>query len=683
MALRKDGSMLPIELSMGAMNLNGKPATVVYIRDITDRKAAEEALKQSEMQFRAIFENAAMGVGIVDSRGHPLRINTAFEKMVDYTAEELRKTPFKAFMHPDDAFSDAKLFAEMVEGKRNQYAVEKRYIRKDGQIVWGRVTLSAVRDAKGKLSFAVGMVEDITESKMTLKKLQESEEYFRALIENAMDAIVVVRGDGSIGYGSPSIGRMLGYSPEEIVGPDGFRFAHPDDMPKVMDNFAEVMKGPRATVQTELRIQHKNGSWHIVEAVANNLLDNQAIAGIVVNWRDITERKKAEEERVRHTKRVEALHTIAQAASQTLELEELLNLALDKTLEVMEADLGGIYLMDVLEKELVLRASKGLPEDVVERVSSMRLGTRKIQEIQKWAEGSLRLEEVFGENVRGRVSKAIEKAQIKSYAVVPFFIRGQLYGLVAVGTRIRREFSTADIDLLKGMANQIGIGTHNSMLYEEVRALIRETLDAQEKERERVCLDVHDGVAQTLVAAFQYLQSLEVISPDEKDVRGLIAKATVQVKKAIQESREVINSLQPATLREVGLVPTLRHEMKRLEQETGLKVDFKADDIRLPKDIETGLYRIIHEAVFNARKHSNTKRLRVRINSVNGLVKVEVKDWGKGFAQAHLDSSKKRGTGLFSICKRAELMKGACDIQSAPGQGTTVYVEIPFTPAKG
>ncbi|MBM3157800.1 MAG: PAS domain S-box protein, partial [Chloroflexi bacterium] len=498
----------------------------------------------------------------------------------------------------------------------------------------------------------------------------------------AMDAIVIVRGDGSIGYGSPSIGRMLGYKLEEVVGPDAFRFAHPDDMPGVMNSFAEVTREPGAALKIELRIKHKDGSWRVVEAVANNLLDNQAIGGIVVNWRDITERKKAEEERLKHTRRVEALHAIAEAASQTLELEELLNMALGKTLEVMEADLGGIYLMDMLEKELVLRASKGLPEKVIERISVMKLGTKKIQEIQKWAEGSLALEEIFAENVRGYLSKAIEETQIKSYAVVPFFIRGQLQGLIAVGTRNSREFGSADMDLLKAVGNQIGIGAHNAVLYEEVRALIRETLDAQERERERVCLEVHDGVAQTLVAAFQYLQSLEAISPDEKDVKVLIAKATVQVKKAIQESREVINSLQPATLKDLGLVTTLRQEMKRLEQETGLKVDFKADDLRLPGEVETGLYRIIHEAVFNARKHSNTKRLRVRINSVNGSVKVEVKDWGKGFSQSRLDSSKRRGTGLFSIRKRMELMKGACDIKSAPGQGTTVSVEIPFTAAK-
>ena len=113
-----------------------------------------------------------------------------------------------------------------------------------------------------------------------------------------------------------------------------------------------------------------------------------------------------------------------------------------------------------------------------------------------------------------------------------------------------------------------------------------------------------------------------------------------------------------------------------------MKIDFKADAIRLSKDIETGLYRIIHEAVFNARKHANTKQLRVKINLEDKRVRVEVRDWGKGFDQAYLDRARKRGTGLFSIRKRAELMKGACEIQSEPGQGTTVRVEIPVSAAE-
>jgi PAS domain S-box-containing protein len=201
--------------------------------------------------------------------------------------------------------------------------------------------------------------------------------------------------------------------------------------------------------------------------------------------------------------------------------------------------------------------------------------------------------------------------------------------------------------------------TERKRAEEQVRGLIRDTLNAQEAERERICLEVHDGVAQTLASAFQYLQTL--------------------VKEAIQESREVINSLRPATLRDLGLVATLRQEMRQLEQETRWKIEFKADTIRLPADIETGLYRIIHEAITNARKHADTYRLRLAISSADNRVKVEVRDWGIGFNYNPQNILRRRGAGLLSMRKRAELLQGVCDIESSPGQGTTVRVEIPLS----
>ena len=212
----------------------------------------------------------------------------------------------------------------------------------------------------------------------------------------------------------------------------------------------------------------------------------------------------------------------------------------------------------------------------------------------------------------------------------------------------------------------------------QVRELIRDTLDAQEAERERVCLEVHDGVTQTLVSVFQYLQALESSEFEGANARQLLIKASALVKQAIQESREVINSLQPATLKDLGLVATLRQEIRRMEQETRWKIDFRADAVRLPRDVETGLYRIIHEAITNARKHAQSKRLRIRITSADDRVKVEVRDWGVGFNYNPQDISRRQGTGLLSMRKRAEILQGTCDIQSTTGQGTVVNVDIPF-----
>jgi len=216
----------------------------------------------------------------------------------------------------------------------------------------------------------------------------------------------------------------------------------------------------------------------------------------------------------------------------------------------------------------------------------------------------------------------------------------------------------------------------------QVRELIRDTLDAQEAERERICLEVHDGVTQTLASAFQYLQTLESSALEGTHARQMAIKASALVKQAIQESREVINSLQPATLRDLGLVATMRQEIRRMEQETRWKIDFKADAIRLPQDVETGLYRIIHEAITNARKHADSKRLRIRITSADDQVKVEVRDWGVGFDYNPQDVSRRQSTGLLSMRKRAELLQGTCDIQSTTGEGTVVSIRMPFSRLK-
>ncbi|MBI2304662.1 MAG: sensor histidine kinase [Chloroflexi bacterium] len=216
---------------------------------------------------------------------------------------------------------------------------------------------------------------------------------------------------------------------------------------------------------------------------------------------------------------------------------------------------------------------------------------------------------------------------------------------------------------------------------EQVHDLVSDTLEAQERERERICLEVHDGVSQTLASAFQYLQTVDTALPQGTPARQLLLKARTLVKQAIQETREVIDSLQPAILRDLGLITTLRQEMRQLEQETGWDVDFTADPIRLPHDVETGLYRIIHEAITNVRKHADSKRLRVNIASNAEKVMVEVVDWGTGFIGVNYDRPNvygRRTNGLFSMRRRAELLGGACDIRSVPGQGTQVLVNIPY-----
>lgn len=140
------------------------------------------------------------------------------------------------------------------------------------------------------------LLQEITDRKWTTKALQESEQRFRSLIENATDIIVILGPDGSFRYSSPSAQRLLGYTSEDVEGHPAAEFIHPDDVGTIYQVIAQSLEAPGVSQPAvEYRVRHQTGSWCIFEAVTTNLLDDSAIQGIVVNCHDITERKQAED----------------------------------------------------------------------------------------------------------------------------------------------------------------------------------------------------------------------------------------------------------------------------------------------------------------------------------------------------------------------------------------------------
>ena len=145
------------------------------------------------------------------------------------------------------------------------------------------------------IGFGIHAQSTVNQRNGARDEAQHKEEYFRALIENSSDVVAVVNGDGTIRYQSPSFERVLGYSVEDRAGSSSFDFIHPDDMPMVAEEFAKLLENPGSRLQTEARLQHKDGSWRSLEIVGHNLLDHPAVQAIVANFRDVTDRKQASE----------------------------------------------------------------------------------------------------------------------------------------------------------------------------------------------------------------------------------------------------------------------------------------------------------------------------------------------------------------------------------------------------
>ncbi len=165
--IRPDGSERWIrDRAFPVNDADGALQRIVGIaQDVTQCKRMEEELRNNEAELRVTFENAAIGMALVNTDGHPIKTNRALQQMLGYSEAELRNMRFTEFTHPDDVQTDIELYGELTAGKREQYQVEKRYVRKDGEIVSGRLTVSVVHGAAKEPIYAIGMVEDITEKK--------------------------------------------------------------------------------------------------------------------------------------------------------------------------------------------------------------------------------------------------------------------------------------------------------------------------------------------------------------------------------------------------------------------------------------------------------------------------------------------------------------------------------------
>jgi signal transduction histidine kinase len=204
------------------------------------------------------------------------------------------------------------------------------------------------------------------------------------------------------------------------------------------------------------------------------------------------------------------------------------------------------------------------------------------------------------------------------------------------------------------------------------------------QEAERIILEIHDGPAQILTSAFQCLQTVDQIARpyfvQRPELDRLFSRAVGLVRQAVRETREIINGTVPAALEAHGLEVVVRQELKLFEEETGCRAEFYSSAWpTLHGQAELAIYRIIHEAVNNVRKHARSPRLEVEMNQKGKRLLVRVKDWGIGFPPGRLEpASSGNSLGLLSMRRRAGLLGGIFSISTAPGKGTEIRVDIPW-----
>ncbi len=255
----------------------------IYVKDVTRRKLAETAF----LKLSNAVEQSGDAVFVTGTDGTIEYVNPAFETMTGFSrSEALGMTPriLRSQDHDEEFFRQ--MWEQVLSGEIFRATLTNR--RKDGKLIYVEETITPVKNETGIITHFVASLRDVTEKK-------ESEERFKALIEHSSDAIALLNKDGIVVYTGPSTSRILGYEGEDFTGKMGFNFIHPDERRNVHLAFESLTRHPGKIVLLQYRMRHRDGTWKWIEATANNLLEEPSIHSVVVNYRDISDRKVMEE----------------------------------------------------------------------------------------------------------------------------------------------------------------------------------------------------------------------------------------------------------------------------------------------------------------------------------------------------------------------------------------------------
>jgi PAS domain S-box-containing protein len=291
--VRRDGSSVDVEVMAAPFQYRGKLSHLVISRDITERKRADEMLREQEERFRTIFENANVGVCIVGLDGRLIQVNRQMSVMFGYSREELERMTVNTIASPEDADLSSAFMQQAIDGETAQAGFDKRYIHKDGHVVWGHVSSSLVRDSKGNPLYFISHVQDITERKQADEALRESEEKFAKLFQDAPVLIIITdtESDTCLDVNEEAL-RVFGYRRDEVIGNKLF------DLGAITrenrDRLVEETESRGRITGVEMNFRAKDGHTIVglFRAERISISGRNCMLGAMV---DITERKQAEE----------------------------------------------------------------------------------------------------------------------------------------------------------------------------------------------------------------------------------------------------------------------------------------------------------------------------------------------------------------------------------------------------
>jgi signal transduction histidine kinase len=400
---------------------------------------------------------------------------------------------------------------------------------------------------------------------------------------------------------------------------------------------------------------------------------------------------------VQRNRELAAAAAVAEATSnRQLDLAGTLERALEVVLEVTGLPAGWILLSPEEGSEPLMSSSAGLPRHVAEALARFRSPECECHKVLESRQPLV----VHPLHTACPV-RALDLGEGRlpvCHATVPLLTRTKVLGVLNLACDDAAALDEQELTLLGAIGRQLGVAVENARLWDELKQrdllrgqLLEQAIAAQEDERRRIARELHDQTGQALTSLLVWLRALEAEAGGPTGVS--ISPARLQELKAIVADtldgvRDLALELRPSVLDDLGLVPALQRYVRTCQDRHQLAIDFQTvglAGVRLPPAVETALYRIAQEALTNVVQHASARGGSLLLAARAGVVVLVVEDDGRGFEVERLmhDPVDERWLGLAGMRERAELLGGRLTIESAPGMGTTVLVEVPLEQERG
>jgi signal transduction histidine kinase len=482
--------------------------------------------------------------------------------------------------------------------------------------------------------------------------------------------------------------------PQIKLFPAGFLERHAVEriaflLPVAAATFAFGQSGGLATLGAAILIMLPRVFW-ISAYQGDALLETLAVGlvGYLVIWMIATQER---EKRLRQeaVSRLRTVNVIGAIVTKSLELEQILNDALDKILEVMQVKMGFIFLVERGTQDLVLTVQRGVPPEFADEIRRLRMG----ESLSGWVAqtGQPRIvDNLLAE--RQLTTSLASKAGMRSFVALPLVSRDRVLGVMDLADAQVKRFTAPDVELLMSVGTEIGVAIENAYLYESMRHYAQQITRAQEDERARIARELHDDTIQSLIVLSRQLEALA--KTDAEPGRPAVKTPAPRTRRLeelqritddiIHGIRRFSRDLRPSTLDDLGLSPTLEGLAASMTEKDGIltRLWITGEKRRLSLETELALFRIAQEALNNVKKHAEATQVVITVEFTDGTVEMTVRDNGKGFPQtARTDELAALGhLGLIGMHERARLLGGTLLIQSQVGLGTKIVVTVPATP---